>query len=67
MSLDVSSDIITGWRGDHTHDNELIENNANVILSQYDIMFSIIKYRSPYLPEQLTRDIDLLLVSKKQH
>ena len=34
VSLDVSSDMITGWRGDHTHDNELIENNVKKIVRE---------------------------------
>ena len=34
VSLDVSSDMITGWRGDHNHDNELIENNVKKIVRE---------------------------------
>ena len=34
VSLDVSSDMITGWRGEHTHDNELIENDVKKIVRE---------------------------------
>ena len=34
VSLDISSDMITVWRGDHTHDNELIENNVKKIVRE---------------------------------